>query len=43
MAWMYIVECSDGSYYVGSTIDLERRIWEHNEGVGQSTQRDDAR
>jgi putative endonuclease len=34
MAWMYIVECSDGSYYVGSTTDLERRIWEHNEGVG---------
>ena len=34
MAWVYIVECSDGSYYVGSTTDLERRIWEHNEGVG---------
>ena len=43
MAWMYIVECSDGSYYVGSTIDLERRIWEHNEGVGQSIRRGDAR
>ncbi len=34
MAWMYILECSDGSYYVGSTTDLERRIWEHNEGLG---------
>ena len=34
MAWMYILECSDGSYYVGSTNDLERRIWEHNEGLG---------
>ena len=33
-AWMYILECSDGSYYVGSTIDLERRLWEHNEGLG---------
>ena len=22
-AWMYILECADGSYYVGSTIDLE--------------------
>ncbi len=34
MAWMYILECADGSYYVGSTKDLERRIWEHNEGIG---------
>ena len=34
MAWMYILECADGSYYVGSTEDLERRTWEHNEGIG---------
>ena len=34
MAWMYILECADGSYYVGSTEDIERRIWEHNEGIG---------
>lgn len=34
MAWMYILECADGSYYVGSTIDLERRLWEHQEGLG---------
>ena len=34
MAWMYILECADGSYYVGSTTDLERRLWEHNEGIG---------
>jgi putative endonuclease len=33
MAWMYILECADGSYYVGSTTDLERRIWEHNESL----------
>ena len=31
---MYILECSDGSYYVGSTWDLEKRVWEHNQGVG---------
>jgi len=31
---MYILECSDGSYYVGSTWDLEKRVWEHNEGLG---------
>jgi putative endonuclease len=34
MAWMYILECSDGSYYVGSTKDLERRLYEHQEGLG---------
>ena len=34
MAWVYIVRCSDGSYYVGSTIDLEARVWQHNQGVG---------
>jgi len=30
MAHTYILECADGSYYVGSTIDLERRVWQHN-------------
>jgi len=34
MAWMYILECSDGSYYVGSTKNLERRLSEHQEGLG---------
>ncbi len=34
MAWTYILRCSDGSYYVGSTVDLERRLSEHNEGLG---------
>ncbi len=34
MAWMYILECSDGSYYVGSTKDLERRLSDHQEGLG---------
>jgi predicted GIY-YIG superfamily endonuclease len=27
---MYILECSDGSYYVGSTTNLEARLWQHN-------------
>lgn len=31
---MYILECSDGSFYVGSTKDLERRLWEHQNGLG---------
>lgn len=34
MAWVYIVRCRDGSYYVGSTLDLERRVWQHNQGEG---------
>ena len=34
MAWMYILECTDGSYYVGSTKDIERRLWEHQSGLG---------
>lgn len=31
---MYILECSDGSYYTGSTIDLERRLEQHQNGEG---------
>ncbi len=31
---MYILECSDGSYYTGSTKDLERRIKQHENGEG---------
>ena len=34
MAWTYIIECSDGSCYVGSTYDIERRLSEHNLGIG---------
>jgi putative endonuclease len=31
---MYILECSDGTYYVGSTKDLEYRLAEHRSGKG---------
>jgi len=31
---MYILECSDGSYYTGSTTNRERRIAEHQAGKG---------
>jgi len=34
MPFTYIVECADGSYYVGSTFDLQRRLGQHNEGLG---------
>lgn len=32
--YMYILECADGSYYTGSTIDLERRLAQHQAGEG---------
>jgi len=34
MAWMYILECADGSYYVGSTRNLEQRIFQHQQRLG---------
>ena len=32
--FMYILECSDGSYYTGSTVDLELRLIQHLAGEG---------
>jgi len=32
--YMYILECSDGSYYTGSTVDLETRLAQHQDGKG---------
>ena len=32
--YMYILECSDGSYYTGSTVDLGRRLAQHQAGEG---------
>ena len=34
MPHMYILECADGSYYTGSTWNLEKRLWEHQNGLG---------
>ena len=31
---MYILKCSDGSYYTGSNVDLERRLSQHQNGEG---------
>ncbi len=33
-AYTYMVRCSDGSFYVGSTRDLELRIYQHQTGEG---------
>ena len=32
--WVYILICSDGSYYTGSTNNLEQRIMQHKTGKG---------
>jgi predicted GIY-YIG superfamily endonuclease len=42
MPHLYILECSDGTYYVGSTWNLERRVSEHNLGLGAAYTRDGA-
>ena len=34
MAWMYILKCADGSYYVGSAKDLNLRLVQHQSGMG---------
>lgn len=34
MPYTYILECIDGSFYTGSTWDLERRLWQHQQGLG---------
>lgn len=31
--WVYILRCSDGTYYTGHTDDLERRIAQHQAGT----------
>ncbi len=31
--YVYLVECSDNTYYCGYTINLERRIDEHNDSI----------
>ena len=32
--FVYIIKCSDGTFYTGYTIDIDRRIKEHNSGEG---------
>lgn len=34
MHYTYMLECKDGTYYIGYTNDLEKRIKAHNEGKG---------
>ena len=32
--YVYILECADGTYYTGSTTNMERRYSEHQSGNG---------
>lgn len=32
MYYVYIVECSDGTYYTGYTNNIEERVKKHNQG-----------
>ena len=39
MAFTYMLECGDGSFYVGSTRDLQRRLDQHRTGLGAARTR----
>jgi putative endonuclease len=32
--YFYILQCNDDTFYAGYTIDVERRLKEHNDGIG---------
>jgi putative endonuclease len=34
MGYMYILKCCDGTYYTGSTVNLELRLHQHQNGEG---------
>jgi len=38
--YVYILQCSDGTYYTGYTPDIEKRVELHNSGRGAKYTRD---
>ena len=32
--YVYLLRCSDGSYYADHTDNLEGRLWQHGQGIG---------
>ncbi|GAA5087686.1 hypothetical protein GCM10025760_09150 [Microbacterium yannicii] len=40
MAFVYILRCSDGSFYTGSTVNLSFRVAQHNAGEGAAYTRE---
>ena len=41
--FVYILKCSDDSYYTGVTNDLDRRLYEHQSGYRQGSYTHDRR
>lgn len=37
---MYILKCSDGTYYTGSTFNIDKRVNEHRSGFGANYTKD---
>jgi predicted GIY-YIG superfamily endonuclease len=35
MAWVYVIQNSEGRFYIGMTTDLEGRLLDHNNGVSK--------
>lgn len=33
MPYVYILKCKDNTYYTGYTVDIRRRLEEHQEGI----------
>ena len=38
--WTYIVASLSGTLYIGMTTNIERRIWEHKNGIFEGLARD---
>ena len=36
IGYMYILLCGNGSFYTGSTINLKKRLEEHQQGIGSN-------
>ena len=36
MPFVYILECADGTYYTGSTWNIEARLYQHQSGIGSN-------
>ena len=32
--YVYLLRCSDGSFYAGHTANIEGRLWQHEQGLG---------
>nr|WP_299345724.1 GIY-YIG nuclease family protein [Allomuricauda sp.] len=37
LSYVYILKCSDGSYYTGVTTDIKKRLKEHQNGIHKSS------